>query len=69
MYDDVFVRSAHSQMDAELDEALAGMSRDGLAALVRHVARTGTQITQLSIKFAAAMAPRQKSREDRKSVV
>ena len=64
MYDDVFVRSAHSQMDAELDEALAGMSRDGLAALVRHAARTGKQITQSSIRIAAAMAPRQKGRED-----
>ena len=64
MYDDVCVRSAHSQMDAELDEALAGMSRDGLAALVRQAARTGKQITQSSIRIAAAMAPRQKGRED-----
>ena len=64
MYDAVFLRSTHSQKDAELDEALAGMSRDGLAALVRHAARTGKQITQSSIKIAAAMAPRQKGRED-----
>ena len=58
MYDAVFLRLAHN---AELDEALAGMSRDGLAALVRHAARTGTQITQLSITIAA-MAPPPTSR-------
>ena len=61
MYDAVFLRSAHNQKDAELDEALAGMSRDGLAALVRHAARTGTQTTQLSITIAA-MAPPPTSR-------
>ena len=61
MYDAAFLRSAHSQKDAELDEALAGMSRDGLAALVRHAARTGKQITQLSIKIAAVMAPRHRA--------